>query len=168
MISPGQSRFTDEATRTERSSAAAGSDPTEAAPPHPLEPLLAHLAELREYAATYVAARADRMKLTVRTIAFWAMAGLLAGVLAMTAVVTAVVLLLVGIADGLSALLGDNAWAGYMLCGGGVMLLLAVGLMVFKRKWFQSSRRRTIQKYERRHQAQRAAYGHDVAQRARH
>lgn len=164
MISPGQ-RFTEGPAQ---GPAEAAEQPSDGQAPHPLEPLLAHIGELREYASTYLAARLDRMKLTGRMIAFWAVVGLLAGVMGLAAAVTAVVLLMLGIADGLAALLGNHAWAGYLLCGGGFLVVLTVALVLFKRSWFRTSRRRTIEKYERRHQAQRAAYGHDVAQRARH
>src|SRR4051794_7065410 len=94
---------------------------TEGPAPHPLDPLLAHLADLREQASLYAEATADRVKLTVRQAAVRAALGCLALLAGAAVVVTAAVLMLNGIAGGIGALIGNRLWAGQLITGLGLL-----------------------------------------------
>jgi hypothetical protein len=124
------------------------------------------LAELRIYAGYYLAAKLDRLKLTIRQIVLLAIVGLVGVIAAVGAVVTAIVLLLCGIAGGLAALCGHTPWLGDLLCGLLVLGIIAFGLWYFVRSFSKASRQATVDKYEREQAKQRTEIGQDVAQRA--
>lgn len=134
--------------------------------PHPLDPLLRHLAELREYAATYSQVKADRWKLSARQAAIRAVLGSVAAVAGIGFVVTASVMVLNGIAGGLAELMGDRWWAGQLVTG--LLLFIALGLAAWLgvRSITKSSRQRTVERYEQRYREQQARFGHDAPHRA--
>ncbi len=122
----------------------------------------AQLEELDEYAKLYASAKRDALALLVRRAAFWSAAALVAASVAVTAVVTATVLAMLGLTQLLSEVLGNRAWAGNLILGGGLLLTLSLGLATMFVLLQSKFRKQTVQKYERRHQAQRARFGHDV------
>lgn len=132
----------------------------------PLQPLLAHLAELQEYLSHYLAAKSDLVKHQVRKILLLAVAGLLGGIALTALVVKSVLLVLEGISLGLSAWTGW-AWLGPLATGAAVLALLIVGYVIAIAGWKRSSRRRSIEHYEERQRRQRAAFGHDIASKCR-
>lgn len=121
--------------------------------PHPLEPLLAHLSELRAHAALYLQANADRVRLSARQAALWGAIGLLAGLVGATVLITATVLALLGAANAIAAALGGHAWAGQLIVALCVLCGTALACWLAMRKLAESSRRKTIEKYEREHYA---------------
>jgi membrane protein implicated in regulation of membrane protease activity len=135
--------------------------------PNPLQPLLAHLAEMREYVSYYLATSADSVKLSIRNTVLYAVLGLLALVVGAAMLITAAVLVLSGIADGLTRLLDGHAWAGQLITGLVVLTLAALLSWFGIKRLMNSSRQKTIDKYEHRLQQQRTAFGHDVHQQAR-
>lgn len=149
---PGSSRF--------------GSKPPENEP-NPLQPLFKHLAEMREYVAYYLATSADSVKLSVRNAVLYAVLGCLGLIVGAALLVTAAVLTLDGIADGLTRLLDGHAWAAKLITGASVLALSALGAWLGLKSLMNSSRQKTIDKYEQRLQQQRAAFGHDVHEQAR-
>jgi hypothetical protein len=150
----------------EPNTAQASDDESATAEPNPLAGLLSNLAELREYAALYLATHADSVKLSARQAVLKAAVGVIGLVAAVAIVATAGVLLVTGMANGIALLLGDRLWAGQLITAVVILSVLAGGAYAGLRIVLKSSRNRTVEKYERRHQQQRAAFGHDVRQRA--
>jgi membrane protein implicated in regulation of membrane protease activity len=81
--------------------------------------------------------------------------------------ITAAVLALLGLAQWIGDALGDRLWAGYLIVGWGLLLLVAAGLaaaMVYLQRRFRTQ---TVNKYDKRRRNQRARFGHDLGQQAR-
>ena len=133
---------------------------------HPLDPIIKHLAELREFALHYVAARKDQAQVAARRLLVLLGIVVFAGAAGITLLVTSAVLVLTGLAAVVGDALGSSAGIGQLVVGSGTLLafclMLWLGLAVRRR----FARQQTRQKYERRHDAQRARFGADVAQRA--
>jgi hypothetical protein len=124
------------------------------------------LAALQAYVLHYLSARSDAVSARVKKTVVWAALGLAAGVAALTALVVAVALVLGGAAEGIATALGGRAWAGNLIVGGAVLILMALAAWIGLRYWLNLSRRRVKEQYERRRQHERNAFGKDVAQRA--
>lgn len=132
---------------------------------HPLAPLIENIAQLREFAAYYLSTRVDAVKLRLRRAAFAVALGLVGVVTAAAGLVMAVVLFLLGAARGLEALLGGRAWAGDLIVGGAVIVGAVVVSYLVARILAKSSRRQTVERYERQRSAQRARFGRDASDR---
>jgi hypothetical protein len=124
------------------------------------------LTELQNYAAYYLSARADALKLQARSIAIYAVLGLLAALAGAAGLITAVVLTLDGMANGLGYLMGGRIWAGQLVTGLGILVVAAATVVIAMRYLTNSSRKRTMAKYEHWRNDQRAQFGHDVFRRA--
>ena len=130
--------------------------------PEALRRLQAQLGELADYARLYVAARKDALLASARKFALWSIAGLAAFAILCTMLITATVLGMIGLAQIIGIGLGDQLWAGYLIVGFGLLLIVAVGLAVSIRLVQRRFRKQTVNKYAKRHQAQRARRGHNV------
>src|SRR5205807_3211066 len=87
-------------------------------PQHPSDAVreaMTKLAEVREFAAYYVAARMDALKATVRNVGIYAALGLIGLAAGAAIVATAAVLLLWGIAGAFAALVGGRMWLGAII-----------------------------------------------------
>jgi hypothetical protein len=135
-------------------------------PPHPLDPVMRRLAEMREYVTDYLEARGDAFKLRARQTALRAALGFVALVGLIAAVASATVLVLSGTAGGIAAALGGRLWAGQLITGLTLFLILGLVTWLGIRRINETSRRGTIDKYERKHLEQRARVGQDVRQRS--
>lgn len=135
--------------------------------PEAFRRLQSQLEELGDYARLYASAKKDALSSSLRRAALWAAVGLVAGSIAVTSVIAATVLALLGLAQLLGEALGERPWAGYLITGGGLLLLLASGMFITLLILQSRFRKQTVQKYERRHQAQRARVGQDASQRSR-
>jgi hypothetical protein len=124
--------------------------------PHPLEPLLANLTELQTHVNHYVQATADGLRLTARQLALKAALGVLGLVVGVAMLVTAAVLALQGAAGGIAAALGGRIWAGQLITGLTLLLLVAVAAWWLTSSMTKSSRRKTLEKYERQHEYEQA------------
>jgi hypothetical protein len=145
-----------------------GSDesPATEPPPDPFAPLLVHLAELREYAGVYCAARIDQWWIKAQGLAFNAAAGLIGALFGMTALIVAAALLVNGLATGIGILCGGNIWLGQIIVGA-LFMLLAVGSVGMAGRYVRGMQhRRVVNKYESRKRRERATFGTDVAERA--
>jgi hypothetical protein len=143
------------------------SDAGDLPPPQALREALHRLAELREYVAYYVSARLDRLKLSLRRAGLLAAVAVVGLIVGSTVLVCGAVLLCVGLAQAISAVLGGRAWAGNLIVGISILLLVGGGGWLGLR-WLRGSlRKRTVQKYELRQTRQRDAFGRDVEQSAR-
>jgi hypothetical protein len=127
---------------------------------------MAHLMELRRHAGHYVQAAADSFRLTVRQAALRTVLGCLGAVVGVAVLVTSTVMLLDGIAGGIAAALGGRVWAGQLITGAVVLSGIALACWWLIGRMTESSRRRTIEKYERQHH-QRAT-GHSTDEPGRH
>jgi hypothetical protein len=143
-----------------------GDAPTSGAADPADVPLARQFAELREYLAHYVSARADALGVRLRTAAVWGVAALMAGLGLSVALATAVVLLLIGLAEGLAVFFGDRPWAGKLAVGGAILALTAILVWWGKSSWDQASTRELREKYARRRKRQRDHLRGDVRQRA--
>jgi len=160
MISPNYSR------KHDRHMHDAAED--EELPPDPIPPIMAHLAELREYLSHYVGVTRDQFKLSLRNLVLYVLLGLLGAVAGIAILVTAAVVLLQGCVHGLEALLGGRLWAAQLIVGAVVLTAAGIAAWRFAVRFTESSRKSMVEKYEQRHQAQRNRFGHDVQERARH
>lgn len=125
---------------------------------------LRQFGEIREYAAYYVAAKIDALRLGIRNIIVLAALGLIGLIAASAVIVTAVVLALLGIAGALTGLM--PAWAANLVIGVLVLLAVALGVLIVMSRLMKSSRRQTVEKYESRKHRQQTEFGHDVEERA--
>ncbi len=132
--------------------------------PEAVHRLQAQLEELGEHARMYVQARKDAMLATSRKLVLWALAGIIGFAVLCTMLITATVLGMTGLAQVIGVGLGDRAWAGNLIAGFGLLLLVAVGLVVSIRLVQSRFHKQTVKKYAQRHQAQRSRFGHDVGQ----
>jgi hypothetical protein len=122
----------------------------------------ARLAELRAYAGYFLAAKLDRIKLTIRQFVLLAVLGVIGLVAVVGVIITAIVLTLRGIAGGLAEICGNRPWLGDLLCGVLVLAVLAIGLWTAVKGFTRMSRQSTVQKYESDQRTQRADLGADV------
>lgn len=156
-------------------------DPSRAQPDEPSEPqpesngtkskealrqALNEVQELKQYASQYLSAQADRFRLSVRKVIVAAVLGILALLVGISVVVVAVSLMLIGLSGAIATSLGGRVWAGHLIVGGGVLLVLALGSWLGVRMFFASSRTSTIKRYESRIAHQRQSHGHDARERS--
>lgn len=127
------------------------------------------VSELKDYAAYFLAAKADQIKLSLRNAAVYAVLGIVGLIAAAAMICTAVVLLVVGLSELINTLVGHAAlrpWLGNLivaiLCLGGI----GAGAYIGINKVFNASRKRTISKYENRRRQQTIDHGCNVHQRA--
>ncbi len=135
-------------------------------PDSPVEPptesvrkALSKIAELEAYAREYFAARGDQFKLSVRHAIFQASALLLALMAITAGLAIALVMLFVGLSGAIGAALGGRIWAGNLIVGGGLLLLVAVGTFFGLMTFRNTSRRATVKKYELGQKKQRQRFG---------
>jgi hypothetical protein len=121
------------------------------------------LGELKEFAAYYVAAKADAWKVTFRNLGMYAALGIV-GLIAGSAIIsTAAVLLLVGLAIAIGKPFNpDQPWVGAIVVGLLVLGGLAGGIIYFMKSMTNTSRKRLVEKYENRQRDQRIQFGEDV------
>jgi hypothetical protein len=148
-----------------RGSAPPGEQPAES-PGEALHVAMARLAELREYAAYFIAAKMDGIKIGLRNAGIYAALGVLGAIAGASFIVVAATLLLIGCAHGLGALFGGRDWLGDLIVGVVVLAAVAIGAVLGLKMITGTSRKKTVEKYETRQHQQRRSYGHDVKQRA--
>jgi hypothetical protein len=127
---------------------------------------MAQIGEAKEYLSHFVAAKVDGIKVAARSAAVWAALGVLGLLTGGAILVTAAVLLVIGMAQGVSALLKGHTWAGNLIVGFVLLALAGVGAWFGMKRLFDSSRKRTVDRYERRLQRQRVEFGHDARERS--
>src|SRR3954470_5536294 len=159
-----RSRFGEDAPEAFGTSASGGGNGH--AGPSPAEAFKqagARLAEVKEYAGYFVAAKVDALKLTVRNLVLYAILGVVGAVVGVTILVTASVYLLSGIALGIGKLFpaGHEVWTGRLIVSVLVIGGTVAGVMLLMKSLTGSSRKRTIEKYENRKRDERNVHGTD-------
>jgi hypothetical protein len=134
--------------------------------PSPMDALRSaaqHLGEAKEYASTFLAAKADAAKLSIKRLVLVIAMGIIAGITGAAMLITAAVLLVNGLATGIGRIFDpDKTWLGQLIVG---LLFVAganVAVFLMIRKMMRASRDQTVQKYESRHNEQRSRFGRDV------
>lgn len=141
-------------------------DPSEPAPAGAFHEVSERLGEARDYAAYYIAAKLDQVKLSVRNVAIYAALGIIGLLVGGTLAVMAVVLFCLGAAGGLGALFGLGAWLGALVVGFALLLAIGGGLVAALMYVKKTFKQRTVNAYEQRKRQQREDHGVDVHQRA--
>jgi hypothetical protein len=107
------------------------------------------LPRMRREIARFASAHADRVRGTIRRAAIGAALGVLAAVVGIAVLATAAVLLVNGIAGGLAAAFGGNAWLGNLVAGVGLLLLVGVAIAVLLRRDRTKRMRALAERYAR-------------------
>jgi len=109
-----------------------------------------YLADAVEYARQYLSTQADRLRVAARNAILMLIVGMVAAMIAATILISATVLLCMGIADGLSVLLGGRQWAGDLITAGLVLGSIAIFARFFIGGIMRTSREKTRMEYEKR------------------
>lgn len=126
------------------------------------------LAELREFASHYLAAKQDSAKLSVKQSVIYAGLGIVGLIFLSNLILAATGALVVGIALGLARLFGEEyAWLGPLATGAALLVIIAVAALIVLRRITGKSRSRTVEKYEQRIKQQSAQFGHNLHDEAR-
>ncbi|HZL33871.1 MAG TPA: hypothetical protein VFC78_01095 [Tepidisphaeraceae bacterium] len=157
---------TGRAATTDGERADARGQDADASPSQALREALNRLGEVKEYAAYFLAAKIDALKISARNIGVYVALGLLGACAGVAVVVVGVVLLLIGAAHGIGAALGGMYWLGDLIIGVVVLAVVGAGAVFAASKLTGSTRKKTVEKYESRKRDQRIRYGHDVRERA--
>jgi hypothetical protein len=112
-----------------------------------------HLEELQAYVGLYAAAHADLIRARIRAAAVNLALGTAAGVAGLAALVVCVYMALRGISGGLAELLGNRAWAGDLIVGAGLLLVVGLSTRTYLSMQAHAAARRTKDEYARRRQA---------------
>jgi len=126
----------------------------------------ARLGEVKEYASYLIATKLDGIKATIRNIAIFAVLGIVGLIVGGAVLVTAGVLLITGLAQAISALLGDSGWAGKLIVSLLILGGLAAGVIFGLKSLTRTFKSQLVAKYEERQRQQRSNFGHDVGERA--
>jgi len=151
-------------TNGARASTAPGEQ--EPSPPEALRRLQQQIEELQAYFTHFVSAKVDGFLLSSRQLALWTALGIMGLIALAGLIITTIVLLLSGAAAGFGLLFGGRLWLGQVVVGGGLLSLLALGILVGMRIWQHRSRQQKVQQYDERQLQQHAAFGRSVADRA--
>lgn len=145
------------------SQASSDAEPTSAHGLDGLKLLYRQMCELADECSYYVTAQADRLKLSARLLAVRAVTAGLVCLALVAVIVLATWLALVGLAEGLSVLCGDRAWAGKLLAGTLVLGSLALANVILRAWLTYSSRKGTVEKYDELQERRRRRRDHDDA-----
>ena len=163
MASQGQNRFADECAAPQgdefsAEDASQRTEPTSDTGPAAARRVVTYLAELRDYAAIYASAKADKLKQSMRQIVLYAALGIIGLIAATAYIVTAVAVAILGMSEGLGHLFGERVWLGHLVTGLVLLSVLALVVYIMVRRMTSNSRRRTIEKYARRKQQHAARF----------
>jgi len=152
--------------RADGAPAGNGSEQEHESPGEAARDLSRHLAELQSHVKYFLSAKLDGFKLSARNAVLYAILGAVGLIAFCAMVVTAVVLLMGGLAGAVAAMFDASPWVGNLIVGIIALLLIGSG-GIFGMSWFtKKSRAKTVHKYERKRQDQRAQFGRDVGDRA--
>ncbi len=144
----------------------ANKDRQNRATPDPVQATLASLQEAFEYFSFVMSARVDALKASTAHLFVYAALTILGIAAAVAFVATAGVLICLGIAGGLTPLLGNMPWLAQLVTGVVILGAAAAVVAIFVRSFLKLSRQKLVQKYENRIRHQQAEFGHTVHDRA--
>ena len=156
------------------SSFAGGGTAGDGAPPpqESLRTVSTLIAEMKEYAALYLATKIDGVKITLRTLGIFAVLGVVGLIAGSAFITTAAVLLLVGAAWGLGRLFSPSydetkfLWLGALAVGLLIFTTIALGAWLGLKKLGGVFKKSLVQKYEQRQNWERGQFGHNARERA--
>ncbi len=123
----------------------------------PLSGLEGVIGQIRESSVHLILVLVETARVRVRNAMVRIVAMLLGACLLAVASTAAIVLALIGAAQGVAALLEAPPWAGYLVVGGGAIVLLLVGVQLMRlaleRRWFEATRDRIAARQDKRGQA---------------
>src|SRR6185503_5600084 len=121
--------------------------------------LLERVPELAEYASYYATVQADRLRVAAQKTG-WRIAitacGSLVGIAVMA---TAAILVVIGLAGAVGQLFPTAPWAGQLIIGVVVLLVVAAVLGSARARATRRTRKAMIEKYEARQESQLAKFG---------
>jgi hypothetical protein len=145
-------------------------DPRATPPPSPAEAFSSassRLAEIKDYASYYLAAKLDGYKSSAKSAVLYAVLGLLGAVAGTAILATAAVLFVRGIAEGLAILFNGRGWLADLLTGFLLLALILGGTYFVVAKLIGKSLTATKAKYDAKNREQFAKHGHNVHERAK-
>src|SRR5207249_11961447 len=110
-------------------------------------------------------ARLDAIKLSLRNVVIFAALGILGLFAGAALIITAIVQVCIGLAQMVAHVCGDRMWAGNLIVGALLLISIAAGAIFGLKAAANSSRKRTVAKYELRQHQQREQYGRDASER---
>jgi hypothetical protein len=137
-------------------------------PPDPaaaLRGLQSSVKEVAAYAGQFVSAKIDGYVALARNLALLAVLLTIVAVIGLAILITAAALAVIGLAGLVSALIG-SAWAGPLIVGGGLTLLVPLVTWLGIKSFQSAAYRAAVRRYDRLQVAQHAATGHTAAGRA--
>jgi hypothetical protein len=141
-------------------------DPSTLPPGQAFKTAWGRLAELGEFARHYLAAQTDLLKLRLLNLAILAGLGVIGLFGAIALIVTLIVMVCSGLAELIAAALDHRMWAGNLIVGGGLLVVLGLGAWLGLRMIRQKHLTQTRAKYELRHKQQRDEFGQSAFERS--
>jgi hypothetical protein len=131
----------------------------------PLQLLIVQVAQLGEFTRHLATARIDAFRVGIRNRLLRTVATLCGALVGLATAIIAAAYVIDGTARGVAILFGGSVWAGRLVGGLAVLILLGLGL-VARIAWIsRASRRERAAKYEARKARQRARFGQDIEHR---
>lgn len=124
--------------------------------------LLERAPELAEYASYYAAVQADRMRVAAQKTAWRIAMGACLGLVGVAAVATAAILVVVGLAGAVGQLFRDAPWAGQLIVGAVLLLIVAAAFGILRTRAAGRMRKGMLEKYAKRQRQQLAKFGRNV------
>ena len=138
-------------------------------PPSPAEAFhsaAARVAEIKDYASYYLAAKLDGYKSSAKSAVLYAVLGLLAGVAGIAIIATAAALFVHGIAEALTVLFNGRMWLADLVTGIVLLGLILGGTYFVVAKMIGKSLAASKAKFDTLNREQFAKHGHNVHERA--
>jgi len=147
---------------SEQSTTSPGRQPN-GAPTDAFKNAATHLAEFKSFLGSYVSAKADAAKVSMRRLLIAVALGIVGGIVGIAFLIVAASMLLNGLANAIGAIFEpDKPWVGQLIVGALVLGGAVAGTILAVRKMTGASRKKTVAKYESQHAEQRRRFGHDV------
>lgn len=148
MIASAKSAGQEQPRLQESEPRATGDPPAEERAPHPLAPLLLHLAELWRQFQRCLMVQGDRARLQIRRAAVFMLLGFLFLAISLSVLMMAAVMFVLGITHGMTILLGGRAWLGELVTGSAVLFTIVLIIWSVLRQYDKNCFSKSIAKYE--------------------